>query len=297
MDRRLRPVALSLIAAAAALVAEAASAHAPAGADSPAGTAVLGAAMAIALLLYLRGLAALWRAAGSGRGVSPRSAGCFIAGWLVLAASLFGPVDAWSTRLFSVHMIQHELLMLVAAPLFVLGAPLATWSWALRPERRTDAGRVTRAIGRSRAWRFATAPSGAWLVHGIAVWAWHVPAAFGAALSSIIIHDLQHVSFLASALLFWWALLRPRAGRRADGVAVFLLFTTMLHTGALGALLAFSARPWYADYHGYGRLTALEDQQLGGLIMWIPGGAVYLAVALLLCVRALQPAAPRPRSA
>jgi putative membrane protein len=214
----------------------------------------------------------------------------------LVGAALFGPVERSSGTLFYAHMIQHELLMLVAAPLLVIGAPLATWSWSLPVAARRRAGRVTRSIGHSRAWRALASPVGAWAAHAIAVCGWHLPAAFGAALSSVPVHDLQHASFLATALFFWWSLLRPHATRRDDGVAVLLLFTTMLYTGALGALLAFSATPWYADYPGHGTLSALEDQQLGGLIMWLPGGVVYAAAALALlarCIGGARPRAPR----
>ena len=295
MDRRVRAVALSLIGGGVAALAAAAHAHGAERADSPVGSAIVLALMLVALGLYVRGVAALWGSAGQGRGVMRRNAIAFLAGWLVLAAALFGPIETWSGVLFTAHMIQHELMMLVAAPLFVLGAPLATWSWGLPASWRPAAGRVTRTIGRSAAWRALTAPLGAWLAHGVAIWGWHVPPVFAAALSSVLVHDLQHATFLGTALAFWWALLRPHAGRRADGVAVLLLFTTMLHTGALGALLTFSATPWYAAYDGHGGFTALEDQQLGGLIMWLPGGTVYAIAALALLARCIGDSRDRER--
>lgn len=287
MGRGLRPVALPLIGFAAFFAAGPVDAHAPQAAATAVGAGAVAIAMIAALVLYLRGVHALWRAAGPGRGVVGRSVLCFVAGWLVLGAALFGPVERASGTLFYAHMIQHELLMLVAAPLLVIGAPLATWSWSLPAAMRRRTGRVTRSIGHSRAWRALASPVGAWAAHAIAVCGWHLPAVFGAALSSVLVHDLQHASFLVTALLFWWSLLRPHATRRDDGVAVLLLFTTMLYTGALGALLAFSAAPWYADYQGNGTLSALEDQQLGGLIMWLPGGVVYAVAALALLARCI----------
>jgi len=101
-------------------------------------------------------------------------------------------------------------------------------------------------------------------------------------------HAWQHASFLGSALLFWWTVLGAPT-RRAQGAAVVSLFTTMMHSGALGALLTFAAQPWYAGYAGHADpatgLLPLEDQQLGGLLMWIPGGLVYLVAGLALAAR------------
>jgi putative membrane protein len=246
--------------------------------------ALVALAMAAVLVLYVAGVRTLWRSAGDQRGVSRRTAAAFVAGWLVLCATLFGPIDALGGELFTAHMIQHELMMLVAAPLLALGAPLAVASWGV-PRRSLPAIRgVTRAIAGSHAWRAITHPFGAWLLHAIVLWAWHMPRAFEAALRDAWIHDLQHATFLASALLFWWALVARRT-RTADGVAVLYLFTTMIHTGALGALLTFSPTVWYGSYAGGFGMSALEDQQAGGLVMWIPGGTVYLAAGVYLLGR------------
>lgn len=245
--------------------------------------------------LYFIGVRRLWAAAGKGRGVSARAAASFAGGWAALAAALLSPLDAWSEQLFAAHMVQHELLILVAAPLLVLGRPLAPWSWAVSARARARAGAVVRHRLLAAAWRGVASPLGAWIIHAAALWIWHAPALFVAARVHQDLHALQHASFLASAMLFWWALLRPHAPRGVSGSALVYLFTTMVHTGALGALLVFSRSVWYplssvqAPLWG---LTPLEDQQLGGLIMWIPGGLVYLGAALLLLARALT----RPRS-
>jgi len=126
-------------------------------------------------------------------------------------------------------------------------------------------------------WGWITAPLPAWGLHALALWAWHVPSWFEAALASQGMHTLQHASFLATALLFWWSVLGP-ARRDAQGIALVSLFTTMLHSSALGALLSLSSVAWYPSY-------ALEDQQLGGLLMWAPGGLAYLACGLALAAR------------
>jgi cytochrome c oxidase assembly factor CtaG len=180
-------------------------------------------------------------------------------------------------------MVQHELLMLAAAPLLVLGRPLAAWAWALPAGARRALPASLHRHWLAAGWSALTAPLAAWALHAAALWLWHVPRWFEAALHHAPLHALQHASFLATALLFWWAVLGPEARSRRAGLAIVLLFTTMLHTGALGALLALAPTPWYAHYAEaavrFGA-DALQDQQLGGLIMWIPGSVAYLAVAL-----------------
>jgi cytochrome c2 len=136
-----------------------------------------------------------------------------------------------------------------------------------------------------------TTPLAAWSIHAAALWIWHLPGPYQSTLSSGTMHFLQHASFLGSALLFWWALLHGREGVMGYGTAVLYVFTTMLHTGLLGALLTFSPTVWYPAYYAttapWG-LTALEDQQLGGLIMWIPAGLIYIVAALALMARLLR---------
>ena len=124
--------------------------------------------------------------------------------------------------------------------------------------------------------RFFSDPLVAWTAHAAAIWLWHLPSSFDAALGSEAWHFVQHASFLASALIFWWTI-----AARADLAALVSLFSTMVYTGALGALLAFARAPWYA---GFG----LDDQQLAGLIMWVPAGLAYPAAALFIASRWLR---------
>lgn len=238
--------------------------------------------------LYALGLMRLWKKAGTGRGIRKRDAICFAAGWLALVAALLTPLDALAARSFMLHMVQHELLMVVAAPLIVVSRPLEAWAWAL-PRK---ASRGLTALARVPV---LTEPRGAWCFHAAALWLWHLPLLFHAALADYALHVLQHASFFVSALAFWWAVF-GRAARVPDGMSIALLFTTMLHTGALGALITFAPTPWYADrsvapLFGF---TALEDQQLGGLVMWVPGGFAYLIVGLAIVARWL--ARPEPRA-
>jgi putative membrane protein len=245
--------------------------------------------LAASLLLYVAGMRRLWRRAGTGRGVSGWRAAAFVGGWLALVVALVSPLHALGEALFSAHMAQHELLMTIAAPLLVLGRPLVPALFALPPGARRGASGWTQLPSFRRAWGRLTSPGTAWLLHAIAIWGWHLPRLYEATLTNDLVHTLQHLSFLGTALLFWWTVLHPSWSGR--GLAMLSLFTTMLHTGALGAILTVSSAVWYPAYAGTTRawgLTPLEDQQLGGLIMWIPGGAAYLVAALALLGSALR---------
>ena len=245
--------------------------------------------LAAALVLYVVGMRALWGRAGNGRGVSAWRAAAFATGWLALVIALVSPLHALGESLFSAHMAQHELLMTVATPLLVLGRPLVPALFALPFGARRGASGWTQGPAFRRAWGRLTRPGTAWLLHAIAIWGWHLPRLYDATLQNDLVHTLQHLSFLGTALLFWWTVLHPSWSGR--GLAMLSLFTTMLHTGALGAILTVSSAMWYPPYAGTTRawgLTPLEDQQLGGLIMWIPGGAAYLVAALALLGNSLR---------
>lgn len=242
--------------------------------------------LVLAMLLYVVGAQRLWPRMRHARPRFVRQAACFASGWLELFLALASPLDGAGSLAFSAHMVQHELLMIVAAPLMVLGRPLGVWVWALPPAMRAGVGPVTHARAIAAFWDAITRPVNAWILHFAALWLWHVPGLFQAALRNNGVHALQHASFLFSALLFWWAVLGKQAGSGARGHAMISLFSTMMHTGALGALFTFSESVWYPAYgdsawHAFG-LNPLEDQQLGGLIMWIPGGLAYVAAGLSL---------------
>jgi cytochrome c oxidase assembly factor CtaG len=245
--------------------------------------------LAVSGFLYARGLVLLWDE-HVGRGIRVWEALCFGAGWLVTVLALLSPVHELSEQLFSVHMVQHELLMVVAAPLLVVGRPLVPMLWAFPSRTRRALGHAVQRPAWRAFWRFITRPMIAFVVHGAAIWIWHAPALYQATLTSEFIHALQHASFFGTALLFWWTIVQGHApGGRARatsfGTAVLLLFGTALHSGALGALLTFSRTLWYPAYGtaaaSWG-LTPIDDQQLAGLIMWIPASFAYLIAALLL---------------
>lgn len=269
--------------------------------SSTAGEAWIVAALTLAAIAYAAGIVRLWRASARGRGIRLREAGAFAAGWMVLALALLGPLDTWAGRSFAIHMTQHEALMLVAAPLLVRGRPLAVWAWALSGGSRATTHRWLTQSAWRYVWRTFTRPLGATGLQLAALFAWHLPAWFDRAVTHAGMHAMQHASFLVAALCFWWAMQNgaaARTGSRAvSGIAIACMFVTMLATGALGALLAFASVPWYDVYADGGAwgLSALEDQQLGGLLMWVPGGVVYLGAALVHAARILahpSPAAP-----
>jgi len=235
--------------------------------------------------LYATGVARLWQHAGAGRGARLYQIGCFAAGWLTLAGALVSPLHEASERIFTAHMIEHELIMVVAAPLLVLARPLVPMLWALPPAGRRGLGRFAKLGWFSALWATLTKPLVATVLHGTAIWLWHAPPLFDAALKSQPIHWLQHSCFLFSALLFWWALFFSPASRRSYGPAIGHLFATAGHTGFLGLLLLMSPRLWY-PVQGVGSrawaLRPIDDQQLAGLVMWIPAGFIYTGAALVL---------------
>lgn len=243
------------------------------------------AALLVSGWMYARGVERMWRRSGPGGGIRRWQAACFAGGWVTLAVAMLSPLHPLGGVLFSAHMVQHELLMVLAAPLLVLGRPLVPLLWAMPMRWRRRVGGWAKDPAVRGGWRAASGPFAAWLLHAAALWLWHLPAGYEATLRSEWMHTLQHASFLGTGLLFWWALLHGREGRPGYGAAVFYLFATAMHSGALGALLAFAPTSWYPSYQGataaWG-LTPLEDQQLAGLIMWIPAGLSYVVAGLAL---------------
>lgn len=235
--------------------------------------------------LYAQGMRRLrqegnWRRAlGLARPLS------FAAGMVALGIALLSPLDALAAQLFSAHMTQHLLLMLVAPPLLVWSRPVFVWLWAFPLERRRRIGRFwthTRALHGAHA--FLMRPTVAWLLASFALWFWHIPGPYNLALANEGVHTVEHLCFFLTSLAFWTLVLEPY-GRRdtGPGTALVMVVTFALHNGLLGALLTFAKAPLYRSHvaSAWG-LTALEDQQLAGLIMWVPAGFVHLGTVVLL---------------
>jgi putative membrane protein len=243
------------------------------------------AALAAALWLYVRGLSRLRRQGTVRPALRSWESAAWAVGWLATFVALVSPLDALSDLLFSAHMAQHELLMLVAAPLMVAGRPLVCFLWALPARWRERVGRWSRAHSWRVAWRGLSGPVAVLVAHAVAIWVWHVPVLWEAALRSEGIHLVQHLCFFWTAVLFWWALVHGRYGRLGYGVAVVFVFATALHTSVLGALITFAGRLWYPLYAERARgwnVEPLADQQLAGLIMWVPAGTLFMLFGLAL---------------
>jgi putative membrane protein len=235
-------------------------------------------ALLLLLYLYQRGVAtyrvARWRT------------GMFIAGLGTLAIALLFPLDSVSHALFSGHMIQHLLLILIAAPFLVLSQPLPPLLRGLPIGlRKTLGGKFHRVVRPME--NQLTHPITALILHLAMLWVWHLPGLYSGALNNPLIHALEHNTFFITALLFWSSLRRT-----SDyGSRVLSAFSLMMGSGLLGALLTFSRTPWYGDHTqtvGAWGLTPLSDQQLAGVLMWIPMGTVYVVTAAVLLAAWLQ---------
>jgi putative membrane protein len=202
-----------------------------------------------------------------------------LGGVTAAAVALLGLHDA-AHESFAAHMMQHLLLIVIAVPAVLLADPLPAVMWALpSAARRAVQGALVAGAMPRRVWRALTRMPVAWTLHAAALWLWHVPAVYDAALESGALHDLEHLVFTASAALFWWPVIdpAPHAARSpALGWRIVYLVLGAFQSAALGMFLVAAPRPLYA----YG---ALDDQTLGGVLMWAVGGAVDMA-AVLVCV-------------
>jgi putative membrane protein len=234
-----------------------------------------------------------WRARAVQSAGSWRRDALFVAGWMTTAFALVSPLHVAGSRSFALHMLEHELLMLAGAPLLVLSRPMPVMLWGFPHGARRTIGRLVHGAGIGALWSTLTHPVFATGAQAAALWLWHAPALFGLALAGEGWHVLQHLTFMVTALFFWTSMVDETRIRRHPMSAVIGLFFTALVSGALGALMAFSQSPWYVGYARLGMtplgLTPVEDQQLAGLLMWIPGGVVHAVAALVIIGRLLQP--------
>jgi putative membrane protein len=231
--------------------------------------------------LYWLGWSRLSRVAG-GIAVSTSRAAAFITGLAAMAVALLSPVAVYSERLFFMHMIQHLLLLLIAPPLLLLGKPLVPMLWGLpsswrrRVGQMLGPGHVLARLGDT-----LTMPLVAASAFVITIAVWHIPVFYDAAQGRTPTHDLEHLMFFGTALLYWWPVIHPAGGRRrlSYGLAVPYLLPPFLESMVIGVLLTFADRPLYRTYAEMEMpwgFSVVSDQQLGGLIMWIPGGMLFL---------------------
>lgn len=235
---------------------------------------------------YALGVFRCWLRAGVGHGIPIRQVIAFAGAAAVLAVALLSPLDAVSHELFSVHMIQHVILMFIAAPLLIACNYPVVFLYALP---RATAHRLGRAWLRAKrlrsAWRLMINPVSAWTIFTVMIWLWHLPGLYQAALESDAVHSLEHACFIGSALIFWWVLIRPaRRSQVHYAAAIPYLFLSAVQGSLLGALLSFSTQIWYPVYAQTSArwgLTPLQDQQYAGLIMWLPTGMLFTILAVL----------------
>ena len=219
---------------------------------------------------YFYALGPLRRKYGWSETVDIRQVAYFVAGTVILFLALCSPLDTISDEyLFSAHMVQHMLIAIVCPPLWLLGTP----EWMLAPLfKHTNVTRVMRAL---------TNPIVAFGLLNADLWLWHAPTLYDATLANEYVHILEHLSFIVFGVLFWWPILSPvrQIPRISRGFGVLYLFMACQPMVALGALLTFAAQPLYQPYVVAPRIwgsTPLGDQQLGGLIMWLPTNIPYV---------------------
>jgi putative membrane protein len=228
---------------------------------------------------------AVWRLRGGPRALAFWRKTAFVVGWATLTLALISPLCPLSVSLFSARVGQHMILSLIAVPLIILGRPdlAAAALWPRVCDWLSGLGIV----------RFASGAPGATLAFTLAIWFWHAPGPYDATFASPLVYWLMHITVIGSALLVWSVLLDP-APQRVVGALAAGAFSTLQMT-FLGALITMAPRPLYAPHavttYAWG-LTQSGDQQLGGLIMWVPGCSIFLAVTLYTLARSMAERLP-----
>jgi cytochrome c oxidase assembly factor CtaG len=247
---------------------------------NPAPSIYIGIALLIALYLYAVGpLRKKYQLADA---VKRSQVILFVVGMLVMFLALASPLDELGDEyLFSAHMVQHLLITLVAPPLLLLGTP----GWLLQPLLRN---RVLLSIG-----KVLTHPFVAFFLFNIDFWLWHAPPLYNATLANENLHIFEHMLFIVTAVIYWWPILSPvkELPRLSLGGQVLYLFLSGMPSVALGAGLTFSP-PLYAPYiqqpiRAWG-ISPVTDQQLGGLIMWVPVNIIVIVIVSILFIRWMQ---------
>jgi putative membrane protein len=228
-------------------------------------------------------------AGGRRRQVDAWRARCFTGALVVVGVALISPLDALSGALASAHMVQHVLLLLVAAPLLALSTPMDTLLRGSPAAVRQASMRWRRRLKLTRGnLRPLRHPAAVWLLHVGTLWFWHAAGTYNAAVEHHLLHVIEHASFLVTGLLFWRVVIGAReADRVSNGFGILLVFAMAMQSVFLSALLTFARAPWYGAYAVTTKpwnLDPLADQQLAGVIMWIPAGLVYVGAGLGLLV-------------
>jgi putative membrane protein len=219
----------------------------------------------------------------------------------VIGCALLSPIDDLASYLLIAHMVQHELLMMLAPPLILLANPVPVLLWGLGGSSRSQVGNLLTRHSVVRQVRdFLGRMPVAWSLYVVNLWAWHYPPLYEAALRDPWIHDLEHILFFLTALVFWWPVIRPvsRPAPIQDGLRIVYLFLAATQDAVLSGLIALSSKILYPHYETALRLwelTAREDQVGGGIVMFAVGSLTYL-VAILVLVNGLLSEGGRKRS-
>ena len=246
--------------------------------------------LALTAIIYVCGWARIRRTRPEYFGAGRLAA--FLGGIVALFAAVASPLDTFSESLLFMHMAQHYVLMSVAPPLIVLGAPVVPMlrglpRWIIRRLLRPLF--ITRAL--PAAGRFLTGPRVAWLAMNAAYIGWHIPRAYEFALASENWHNFEHACFFFTNLMFWWPIVRPWPGRPLQSrwvLVLYLLLADIVNTG-VSAFLCFAGRLVYPSYDALPRpfgLSALNDQVAAGAFMWVWGSIVYLIPAVAIAAQA-----------
>lgn len=213
-------------------------------------------------------------------------------GLILVGLALMSPLDTLSNQFFFMHMIQHLLLIMVVPPLLMVANPFPVVLWGLPDRARRSTGRgLSRLLHRESRFRHVvikiTGPGLIWMATIALLILWHDPNLYNAALRYEWLHDLEHFSFFLPALVYWWLVTAagPRLHKRfPDGLRIGYVILAIPPVMLLGIVLSFATRPIYTYYLSVprvGGLSVLEDQMLGGVIMWVPGSMMYMIAALL----------------
>ncbi|MFQ5433657.1 MAG: cytochrome c oxidase assembly protein [Anaerolineae bacterium] len=271
--------------------------------------------LALAGTFYTRGWLRLRGRVGEGRPFTRTSyrwpltarwrPAVYWSGLLVTGIALMSPIDTLAANLFYMHMIQHLLLIMIAPPLLLVANPMPVILWGLPRRARRVAGQGLAYLFKPGGnWRGrlqkATTPGVSWLVWVTITIGWHDPNAYNAALRYEWVHDVEHISFFLGGMLFWWHVTGagPRLHKQMGPIGrIAYLISAIPPNMIAGIVLAFASAPiytYYLDVPRLGSMTVMEDQQLGGIIMWVPGSMMYIVAVLILAAQLLQGESQKP---
>ena len=228
----------------------------------------------------------------------------YYAGLLSLVIALMSGIDTFQTQLFFIHMTQHIVLVMIAPPLLLIANPMPFLLWAIpRQERQLIAGFLTQKSRFRRMFVKLTAPGLVWLFYAINLWLWHDPNPYNEAIVNDTLHDIEHLTFFLTGMALWWHITNAAPyfhGRRTYAMRIALVIATYFQNLLIGVGITMSGTLIYTYYAGVPRVWGIDpirDQTIGGLIMWIPGGMMYLMALLGLIALAVQESERRARLA